>query len=68
MATKTDATTIVKRTPGITPEQARDARARAWNFVFDCWEHKKAAVDVGGEDLARKESKNVSRYQTIPRT
>ena len=51
---------------GVTPEQARSLRARAWRFVFDCWEQKKAAGEVGGEEHARKESKDVSRNQTIP--
>ena len=27
--------------PGVTSEQARDARARAWAFVFECWHAKK---------------------------
>ena len=53
--------------PNITPEQACDTRARAWRFVFDCWEQKKAAGKVGGEEHARKEFKDVSRNQTIPR-
>jgi hypothetical protein len=38
----------------IAPEQARDARARAWKFVFDC-HAKKNATSVpganGGEDV-----------------
>jgi hypothetical protein len=25
----------------ILPEQARDTRARAWAFVFQCWQKKK---------------------------
>ena len=46
----------------IAPEQARDARARAWKFVFDC--HAKNATSVpganGGEDvrLANKERRS----------
>ena len=51
----------------ITLEHARDLRARTWRFVFDCWEQKKAAGEVGGEEHARKESNDVSRDQTIPR-
>ena len=42
-------------TPGFTPEQARDARARAWRFVFDRWEQKKAAGKDGGENDASEE-------------
>jgi hypothetical protein len=27
--------------PDVTAEQARDARARAWAYVFQCWNMKK---------------------------
>jgi hypothetical protein len=30
--------------PGISPEQARDARARAWHFVFQCWQESQMAA------------------------
>jgi hypothetical protein len=30
---------------GITPEQARDARARAWKFIFDTYREKAAEQD-----------------------
>jgi hypothetical protein len=36
--------------PGITLEQARDGRARAWGFVFECYEENKA---TGGYAAAR---------------
>jgi hypothetical protein len=47
---------------GISQEQARDARARAWAFVFQCWQEKQE----GGRDLTtltdtRGDSKHVSR-------
>jgi hypothetical protein len=32
---------IVTPAPGITPEQARDTRSRAWAYVFECWDAKK---------------------------
>ena len=32
--------TVIRSEPGATPEQARDARARAWAFVFQCWQEK----------------------------
>jgi hypothetical protein len=35
--------------PGITPEQARDARARAWAFVFQCWQQKEMAAEPAPE-------------------
>jgi hypothetical protein len=28
----------------MTSEQARDARARAWSFVFQCWQEKQKAA------------------------
>ena len=37
-----DASRIVVRTrPDISPEEARDARARAWAYVFSCWRAKR---------------------------
>jgi hypothetical protein len=41
---------ILRSHPGITPEQACDARARAWAFVFCCWQKKGAETNSGGED------------------
>jgi len=35
----------VKPLPGISFEEARDARARAWSFVFRCWQAKQMAVE-----------------------
>jgi hypothetical protein len=31
----------VKPLPNISPEQACDARARAWAYVFECWQARK---------------------------
>jgi len=42
VATKTNTTIIYRPKPGLTPDQSRDARARAWRFVFDC--HAKKTV------------------------
>jgi len=30
--------------PGTPPALAREARARAWAFVFQCWQEKKMAA------------------------
>ena len=54
VATRTD--TTLKSAYGSTSEQARDARARAWMFIFDCYA-KKTARTRGGED-AMKGSNN----------
>jgi hypothetical protein len=54
---------IVKPLSGISPEQARDARARAWSYVFECFDRhtKKKAAPASGPDDA-KES-DVSRHK-----
>jgi hypothetical protein len=61
------------RSPGITytsgsfsAEQARDIRARAWAFVFDCYRRKKEAAPESRPD-ARKENPNASGKASIPR-
>ena len=47
-----DAPRIVLRpNPGITGEQAHNARARVWAFVFECWHAKK-----GGQHGLTKDS------------
>jgi hypothetical protein len=50
VAAKADITP--KPSAGMTPEQARDTRARAWAFVFECHAKKKA------EPAGPAESKN----------
>ena len=64
MATKARADVVVATNPSITPEQARDARARAWAFVFECFDrHEKEAVSGIGssEDDASEESVHEER-------
>jgi hypothetical protein len=36
-----------------TAEQARDVRARAWSFIFDCYAKKKAAARAGDGEKQR---------------
>lgn len=44
METKAPSEAITARQPsGATPDQMRDARARAWRFVINAHEKKKAA-------------------------
>jgi hypothetical protein len=35
----------VKPLSGILPNQAREARAYAWRFVFDCWQQNQRAAE-----------------------
>jgi hypothetical protein len=39
--------------PDITPEQARDARARGWKFIFETY-RKMAAEQANGQDETKK--------------
>jgi hypothetical protein len=50
---------------GITLEQARDGRARAWGFVFECYEENKAA---GGHAAGRTSGQEDARPNREPRT
>jgi hypothetical protein len=63
VATRADIT--LKPAAGLASEQARDARARAWAFVFECWKAKKAA-HPGGPDDAMKGSSDDRAKTIIP--
>ncbi len=49
MATRADIT--AKLADSLTPEQARDARARAWAYVFECYSRSKE--EQGGPATSR---------------
>jgi hypothetical protein len=55
VATKTDT--------GITPEQARDVRAAAWRYVFECFAKKKGAgvTSTNGDDAKEGSLKHEDR-------
>jgi len=58
----TDTTGVVFRpAPDGTAEQAKDARARAWSYIFACYEKHKAAKSSGGKEQARRGVEHVSR-------
>ena len=48
--------TVLASRSDLTPEQASDARGRAWAFVFECHAKKKAARPGGPDDA--EEPKN----------
>ena len=52
--------------PGPTPEQARDVRARAWRFVFDCYAKKKAGDRDAGDGMKGPEHDHPAR-RILPR-
>ena len=45
--------TVMRPNPRITPEQARDARARAWAYIYQCWHANKG----GPHDLTNHPTK-----------
>jgi hypothetical protein len=58
LSVKTESPRITVRScSDTTPEQTRDARARAWGFIFECYQNNKAAGTIRGEgdaDLKRR--------------
>jgi hypothetical protein len=48
--------TVHRSLSTLSPEQTRDARARAWAYVFDCFNRRngKEAARPGGPDDVRK--------------
>jgi hypothetical protein len=46
---------VVRALPGVTPEQTRDARARAWAFVFQCWQEKQKPAKPAPEPDGRND-------------
>jgi hypothetical protein len=46
----------------ISPEQARDTRARAWAFVFQCWQAKQmGGCRTAPNDAERSSSDDATR-------
>ena len=56
---------IAKSAVGISPEEAQDVRARAWRFVFECYEAKKnPAAGQSGQGLSdATETKEDATYE-----
>ena len=49
---------------GVTPEQSRDARARAWTYVFEVYLKKKGGSATAPDDV--NGSKNDHARTSIP--
>jgi hypothetical protein len=62
---RTEPQTTSAQASVITPELAREARARAWAFAFERWREKQEAARTGGPDDAKKESTKHVRARTI---
>ena len=51
--------------PSVTPEYAREARARAWAYAFDCY-RKKEATRPGSPDDPERRSDEIRAKARIP--
>lgn len=62
--------TVHTPTPGVMPELARDARARGWAYVFECFERhrneKPVKSDSDTGDEPTKGSRNDRPNESIP--
>ncbi len=58
---------VTMASPRITEEQARDARARALRFVFDCYSEKKAAHPGHPDDVNERPKNDSHAKSTIPK-
>jgi hypothetical protein len=52
---------------GISPEWARDARARAWAFVFQCWQEKQMATEPAAEPDSCNDTAIVRNTEEVSR-
>ena len=50
----------------ISLEQARDARARAWAFVFECWRAKQMVAERAPEPEARDDYERLANKERRP--
>ena len=41
-------TVVLRPLPGVTPEEGRASRARAWRFILDAYRRKIPTADQGG--------------------
>jgi len=39
--------------PSISPKQARNVRARCWDFVFQCWQEKQIGAERAPDDAKK---------------
>ena len=44
---------VLRPNPGVTTEQAYDARAHAWAFIFECWHAKKGDLHALTNDSTK---------------
>ena len=65
MASRAD--TTLKPDAGLTSEQLRDVRARAWSYVFECFNRhtkKKAAPASGPDDGTKVKEDSANEHRS----
>ena len=62
MASRAD--TTLKPDAGLTSEQLRDVRARAWSYVFACHAKKKAAPVSGPDDGTKVKEDSANEHRS----
>jgi hypothetical protein len=50
-----------RQLPGISPQQAHDARARMWAYVFECFNRRNGKE--GGPPTARDDAKEIKNVR-----
>jgi hypothetical protein len=63
--TKTNIT--LKPAAGLTPKQAHDARARAWAFVFQCWQERQKAAPASRPNDAEGGLNDIRANAILPK-
>jgi hypothetical protein len=55
--------TVYRPHPSISREQARSSRAKAWSFVFRCWQAKQATAERADTSDVCREGNGLVRNQ-----
>ena len=63
VTTEINTDVIFRPAPRLTPDEARDARARAWAFIFDCYAKKKAAPESRPDDVRKDQDAHTATTQ-----
>jgi hypothetical protein len=51
--------------PEVMPDAARDARARAWAYIFQCWQEKEQRAEPAPEPDGRNDAAIVRRKEGV---
>jgi len=57
---------VCRSSPSIAPEQGRDTRARAWAFVFQCWQEKRKTAERAPAPDSRDDYERLANKERRP--